>query len=146
MPKYKKPKPNYLLSVLNLRCPRCRRGHMFRDSNFFRNFRWKHALADMYNECPVCGQVFQLEPGFWLGTAYVSYALNVAFSTFTFFVWWITIGFSFEDNRLVYWLITNGVLVFLIQPFIMRLSRLLFLNLFVHYNENYDTEDTYKYN
>ena len=32
----------------------------------------------MHDNCPECGQKFDLEQGFWYGTGYVSYALAVA--------------------------------------------------------------------
>lgn len=102
-------------------------------------------MLEMHKKCAVCGQVYELETGFWYGTGYVSYAITVLFSAFTFILWWLTIGFSLDDNRLVYWLIANAVLNILLQPFFMRISRLIFLNFFVRYNENYDTEEAVKF-
>ena len=34
----------------------------------------------MYENCPVCSQKYDLEPGFWYGTGYVSYGLCGIFS------------------------------------------------------------------
>src|SRR5437588_9494696 len=105
-----KPKPNFLWSLLTMRCPRCRRGPMFRHSNPYRKFSLKH-IFDMHHTCPVCNQKYDLEPGFWYGTGYVSYGLTVFLSAFTFISWWILIGVSVNDNRIFYWLIFNGVLL-----------------------------------
>lgn len=102
-------------------------------------------MLSMYRKCAVCHQVYELETGFWYGTGYVSYGITVAFSVFTFLLWWVTIGFSLDDNRLLYWLIANAVLNILLQPFFMRVSRWIFLNFFVHYNENFDKEDIVKF-
>jgi uncharacterized protein (DUF983 family) len=139
--KEKKPKPNYIWSTLTMRCPRCRRGDMFKQSNPYRKLKLSYIL-DMYENCPVCKQKYDLEPGFWYGTGYVSYALAVAFSAFTFVIWWVIIGISVDDNRIFGWLIFNAVFLVLIQPWLMRLSRVIYLKFFVRYNENYDTEKT----
>ncbi|MDQ6843865.1 MAG: DUF983 domain-containing protein [Bacteroidota bacterium] len=137
----KKPKPNFIWCVLTMRCPRCRRGDMFRNPNPYRKLKLSY-IFDMYDHCPVCRQKFDLEPGFWYGTGYVSYALAVAISAITFIAWWVIIGISTEDNRIFGWLIFNSVLLVVIQPWLMRLSRVVYLLFFVKYNENYDTEET----
>lgn len=135
-----KPKPNFYWSLLNLRCPRCRRGHMFIHKNPYKKFGANYILK-MHKRCHICQQRFELEPGFWLGTSYMSYAMNIAFSTITFLLWWLIIGFSLDDDRLLYWIIFNGTVILILQPFFMRLSRLLYLSLFVKYNENYENEE-----
>jgi hypothetical protein len=92
----------------------------------------------MPEHCPVCGQSFEIEPGFWYGTGFVSYALSVAVSVATFIAWKVLIGFSLEDNRLFWWMAVNGVLLVVIQPLLMRISRTIWLNFFVHY-KTWDT-------
>ncbi len=136
----KKPKPNFLWSILTMRCPRCRRGDMFKTSNAYKKLSLSHIL-DMHDNCPVCGQKFDLEPGFWYGTGYVSYGLLVVFSAITFVVWWLIIGISTDDNRVIYWLIFNAVLILVLQPLIMRLSRVMYIYFFVSYNENYENDE-----
>ena len=136
----KKPKPNYLWAMLTMKCPRCRRGPMFKHSNPYGKLKLSYIL-DMYNECPVCRQKYDLEPGFWYGTGYVSYALAIAISTATFIAWWVIIGISVDDNRIFGWLIFNAILLLVIQPWLMRLSRVIYLRFFVRYNENYENED-----
>ncbi|MDQ2719074.1 MAG: DUF983 domain-containing protein [Bacteroidota bacterium] len=135
-----RPKPNILWSMLNMHCPRCRRGDMFKDKNAYKKFTLRH-IFDMYSECKVCRQVYNLEPGFWYGTGYVSYGLAIFISGISFIAWWIFIGISINDNRVVYWLIFNTVLILVLQPWLMRISRVLYLYLFVKYNENYEQED-----
>ncbi len=63
------------------------------------------------------------------------------FSAITFIAWWIIIGISTEDNRVLYWLLTNGIIIIILQPWFMRFSRVVYLNFFVKYNENYDKEE-----
>lgn len=132
--------PGYWGAMLHLRCPRCRRGEMFKNKNPYKRFSISYVL-DMHKSCAVCGQLFELETGFYYGTGYVSYGLTVAFSAFTFLLWWVVIGFSLEDNRLIYWLIVNAVLNLGLQPVFMRLSRWVYLNLFVRYNKNWRNEE-----
>ncbi len=84
-----------------MRCPRCRRGDMFKNSNPYRKLNLSY-IFDMHDTCPVCRQKFDLEPGFWYGTGYVSYALAVAISATTFVAWWLIIGISTDDNRIFF--------------------------------------------
>jgi len=128
--------PNYFLSIFGMRCPRCRRGKMFKDKNAYRKFSLNH-IFNMYDNCPVCQQKYDMEPGFWYGTGYVSYALAVAISTSTFVAWWVLIGISTEDNRIFYWLIFNSIALLLLQPWMMRLSRVIYIRFFVSYDPDY---------
>jgi uncharacterized protein (DUF983 family) len=134
-------KPNFLWSILTMKCPRCRRGRMFNTSN-----PWKlKKVFDMPTQCEECGQRYELEVGFWYGTAYVSYALSVAMSLTYFVAWYVIIGMSTTDNRFFWWLGTNvGLLVFL-QPWIMRLSRVIYLYFFVRYDADYKNTQTKKF-
>ena len=131
-----KPTPNNIWSILTMKCPRCRRGNMFRHSNPYSKLSLSH-IFDMYENCPGCGQKFELEQGFWYGTGYVSYALAVAISVSSFVAWLVLIGVSTEDNRVFYWLGINGILLVLLQPWIMRLSRVIYLCFFVGYDPHY---------
>lgn len=132
----KSPKPNYLWSIFTMRCPRCRRGPMFKNNNAYKKIKLSFIL-DMPETCPECAQRYDLEQGFWYGTGYVSYALAVVVSIATFIAWLVLIGVSTEDNRVFYWLSLNGFLLVLLQPLLMRLSRVIYLYFFVSYDENY---------
>lgn len=96
----------------------------------------------MNDNCPVCDQKTEIEQGFYYGTGYVSYALSVAFSASTFVAWWVLIGFSINDNRVFWWLGINTILMLVLQPWFMRLSRSVWLSFFVKYNENWKLEKT----
>ncbi len=133
-----KPKPNLLWSIITMRCPRCRRGGMFTNKNPYKKLSLAYML-DMPNACPVCKQKFDLEPGFWYGTGFVSYGLAVLISAFTFIAWWLVVGISMNDNRVVYWLVFNAGLILLIQPWLMQMSRSIYIYFFIRYNENYET-------
>lgn len=122
-----------------MRCPRCRRGDMFKSNNAYKKLSL-HNILDMHDECPICHQKFDLEPGFWYGTGYVSYGLVLIFSAITFALWCLIVGISMNDNRVFWWLLFNGVVVIILQPWFMRFSRVVYLNFFVKYNKNYDKE------
>ena len=133
----KRPTPNYYWSILTMKCPRCRRGPMFKDSNAYRKLTLKH-IFEMPDHCPVCKQKYDLEPGFWYGTAYVRYALAGALSVSTLVAWLVLIGVSTEDNRIFYWLVTNAILLVVLQPWLMRLSRVVYMRFFIRYDKNYE--------
>lgn len=134
----KKPTPNYYWSILTMKCPRCRRGRMFKEGALYKSLKLSH-IFNMYDNCPECGQKYDLEQGFWYGTGYVSYALAVAVSVTTFVAWLVLIGVSADDNRIFWWLGLNTVLLVVIQPWLMRLSRVIYMRFFVKYDENYKT-------
>jgi hypothetical protein len=126
-------KPNYWWSLLTMKCPRCRRGSMFKNPNAW-NLR---QTLKMHEKCPECTQPFELEVGFWYGTGYVSYALTVALSIASFIAWWVIIGLSVQDNRFFWWLGINSVMLVVMQPWLMRISRVVYLYFFVSYDADY---------
>ncbi|MBS1918175.1 MAG: DUF983 domain-containing protein [Bacteroidetes bacterium] len=128
--------PGYLWSVFHHKCSRCRTGRMFKVKNAY---HLKHFMK-MYDRCPACTQYFEIEPGFYYGTAYISYAITVALSVATFIGWWLLLGFSLEDNSVLKWIVSNMIVLILIQPYLMRLSRAIWLSFFVPYNANWQTE------
>ena len=99
----------------------------------------------MYDHCPVCHQQFDLEVGFWYGTGYVSYGLAVLMSGITFLLWWLLIGISVNDNRIFYWLIFNTVFLILVQPWLMRISRVVYIYFFIRYDRNYERTESVKF-
>lgn len=92
-------------------------------------------LLDMPERCPVCGQKLELEVGFYYGTGYVSYALSVALFFFNLIWYWAIFGLSYKDNSIFYYLITSVTIVVLLQPWLMRISRVLYLYMFVKYGK-----------
>ena len=131
-------KKSYLYSTLTNKCPRCREGALFTSTNPYDLAN----ITKMNSSCPVCGQPTEIEVGFYYGTGYVSYALTVAYFVSMFVAWKVLIGMTWEldDNRMFYWLGTTIVLLILIQPILMRLSRSIWLGWFVPYNKNWKNE------
>jgi uncharacterized protein (DUF983 family) len=132
-----RPTPNALWSIFTNKCPRCRRGEMFTNKNAYKKLSLKHIFA-MPDVCAECGQKYDMEPGFWFGTSYVSYALTVALSVATFVAWYELIGVSVNDSRIFWWLGTNAVTLVVAQPWLMRISRVLYIRFFVSYDKDYE--------
>ena len=130
-------KPNLILSILRNKCPRCRRGNMFQESNPYK----LKSFMRMNERCPVCSQPLDMEPGFYYGTNMVSYTLAILFSALTFILWWATIGLSTKDTRFFWWMGINAVLLVLLQPPLMRLSRAVWIVFFVSYSHNWSEGD-----
>lgn len=129
----------YIKNILAQKCPRCHKGKMF-------THKWYQLknVNSMPKNCSVCGQRTELETGFYFGTGYVSYALTVAFSVATFIAWWVLLGISWKDSSVYHWLITNSVLLVFLQPWLMRISRVLWLSWFFHRDDEYHTTNTLK--
>ncbi len=129
----KKKSKGYLSTVIRCHCPRCREGKLFQ---FPISIKLKKNML-MNKECPVCGQPSEIEVGFYYGTSYVSYILTILISVLSFIAWWFTIGMSLNDNRFFFWIGFNAVLLLLMQPWLMRLSRSFWISLFIKYNPDW---------
>ncbi len=135
-------KPNYLISVLTNKCPRCRKGDIFETKNAY-NFK---DITKMPKNCAVCGQPTEIEVGFYYGTGYVSYALSIAFSVAFFIAWKVLIGITLaiDDNRIFYFMGAYIIIILAIQPLLMRLSRSIWLSWFVPYNAEWQLHNPQK--
>ena len=91
---------------------------------------------DMNKNCPVCGQPTEIEVGFYYGTSYVSYVLSILISVFIVIIWFLVIGLS-EITLLVSWMVFNGIVLLLLQPWLMRLSRSIWISWFVRYDSSW---------
>ena len=124
---------SFINSVVTNRCPRCREGKLFITNNAYDLKR----STEMPEHCPVCGQPYELQTGFYFGTGYVSYALSVALTGIFFAVCYIAGYISINDNSIYYWLAANAVLLILVQPPMARLSRSLWISFFVRHDPHY---------
>lgn len=130
-------KPNLIFSIFQNKCPRCRRGDLYKSKGAFR----LKGLMTMNEDCPVCRQPFDMEPGFYYGTNMISYVLAVIFSIVSFLLWVLLIGVSLKDARFFWWLGINAILLVLFQPPLMRLSRTVWLYFFVKYSSRWSEGD-----
>ena len=129
-------KPSMLGGVLGMKCPCCRKGSMFTNKSIFP----LNHLLDMPERCSVCGQKMELEVGFYYGTGYVSYALSVGLTFVVAVIFALTWGFRWDDNSAFWFLGIDIGLLVLLQPWLMRISRVLYLYLFVRYGERKESK------
>jgi uncharacterized protein (DUF983 family) len=129
-------KHGYLWGIYNHKCPQCREGNMFQDKGSYK----LKSFMKMNEYCPACGQRMEIETGFYYGTGYVSYVLAVALSVASFVAWFVIIGMSLKDSRFFWWMGFNAIILILLQPYLMRLSRTLWLSFFVKYNVGWRVE------
>ncbi len=125
-------KPGIVSSVFGKKCPNCRKGAMFTNKSILP----LKEMLDMPDRCAECGQKMEIEPGFYYGTGYVSYGLSVAIAIFNFVWYAVLIGFSWQDNSIWYYLGITIAMLLLLQPWLMRMARVLYLYMFVKYNSN----------
>ena len=126
----------YIKNILSQKCPRCHEGELFTEKWYSINNN------KMKPNCTVCGQRTELEPGFYHGTGYVSYALTVGYSIITFVMWILITDIGLKDKRIFWWLVIDVVTLVALQPWLMRISRVLWLSWFfndddhLHANQN----------
>lgn len=123
----------YFHATFGCYCPRCREGKLFKHRL---SFKLKRILA-MNTTCPVCSQPTEIEVGFYYGTSYVSYLLTILISVASLLAWWIFVGLSVNDNRFFFWVGFNAGLLLLLQPWLMRVSRSLWISWFVKYDPDW---------
>jgi uncharacterized protein (DUF983 family) len=115
-----------LYSILNNKCPRCHEGNFWVINNPYdlKNF------SKMNDRCPVCNEDFKRETGYYFGAAYVSYGLTVAFGIFLYMAL-----YGIFNVDVIPFLITFSVLLIALLPVFYRLSRIIWINMFVHYKK-----------
>lgn len=87
----------------------------------------------MHERCSHCNTKYKIEPSFFYGAMYVSYPVGIAFAGIAFLVMY----YFFEATLLnTFIAIVGTMIVFL--PVIMRLSRNIWINLFMKYDKDKD--------
>jgi hypothetical protein len=90
----------------------------------------------MYDRCPHCDTKFKIEPSFFYGAMYVSYAVGVAIGIAAFIIAYVFIGLSRFNTFL-----SIVAVLFLLLPVILRLSRNIWINLFFKFDKEKATTD-----
>ena len=124
--------PNRLVSELIMKCPSCHKGNMFTNKGIFP----LNDLLKMPERCPVCNQKYEIEVGFWYGTGYVSYAISVGTIFIIAILYALTVGFSYKNNSIYFFIGVMIATLAILQPWIMRYSRVLYLYVFVKYGQS----------
>lgn len=116
-----------LLSILKLKCPKCHKGDMFVEPNFLK----PSTITKTHKNCLCCDVDFIPEPGFYFGAMYVSYGLGVIYFLLSFFVLYLLL--NLKDFTFLGIYIATTLLSW---PYIFRISRVIYLSLFVRYDKN----------
>ncbi|MFK5891412.1 MAG: DUF983 domain-containing protein [Flavobacteriaceae bacterium] len=117
-------KGSKLYSVFSNKCPRCQEGDFFKTAN---HYKLKDTFK-MYDNCPNCNLKYMIEPSFFYGAMYVTYALTVIIAVLVFGIDYL-MGLSFIQNMAF----LTGVLT-LLTPISLRISRLIYINIFIHFD------------
>jgi uncharacterized protein (DUF983 family) len=126
-------------SLLMFRCPGCETGQLFTKKN---PYDLKNVVT-MPERCQVCGQLTSLEVGFYWGAAYVSYGLAVLLCFTNFFIYYAFISIDSIQKVIIFILINAGILIALF-PINMRLSRVIYLYIFVNKKDKYKSKKILK--
>lgn len=115
-----------LEGLFRMKCPNCRRGNVFVNKSIFPLTK----TMKMENNCPVCQQKLISESNNGGG---INYALTVMLFFLNLLWYWPIFGMSYKDNSIFYYLFTSIFVVVLAQPWLMRLSRMLYLYMYIPY-------------
>ncbi len=127
-------KGNKLYSILTGNCPKCHLESMYLESNpyILKN------LFKMNVRCSKCNTKYKMEPSFFFGAMYVSYGLGVFLCLIIFGLAYLVL-----ELNLIQTLVTICVVIFVFIPLNIRLSRNIWINLFIKYDakaaKNYAT-------
>lgn len=120
-------KGNKIYSIFTGVCPKCHRESMYLNKNAY-------ALSEtlkMNEHCSNCKTKYKMEPSFFYGAMYVSYAVGIAFAVAAFI---ISYGIFGAGRNTIFICIIATLIVFL--PIILRLSRNIWINIFMNYDKS----------
>jgi hypothetical protein len=120
--------PSLLYGLFTNKCPNCRKGPVFETKSVF---PLSKTLA-IREHCPACGQKLVYERNNGGG---INYALTMMLFFLNLLWYWPIFGMSYRDNSIYYYLATSITVVVLIQPWLMRFSRMVYLYLFIQYGK-----------
>ncbi|WP_460218059.1 DUF983 domain-containing protein [Psychroserpens sp. MEBiC05023] len=116
-----------IYSIFTGACPKCHQESMYQNKN-------PYILRDVLkinDSCSHCETRYRLEPSFFYGSMYVSYGVGIAFAVAAF-----VISYLFLKSSLLTSFIVIVATLIVCGPIIMRLSRNIWINLFMHYDKN----------
>lgn len=120
-----------LYSITNNKCPQCHEGDFFKERSAFK----LKNISTINENCSHCDLKYMMEPSFYYGAMYVNYALTVAIAIAIFSTSKFIIGLPLFQSFLS---IIAALIIF--TPFGLRLSRLLWINFFVSYDESFKND------
>ncbi len=121
-----------LYSIFTGTCPVCQKESMYKESNPYKLTR----IFDMHERCSHCHTKYKMEPSFFFGAMYVSYALGIAFAVAAF-----VIVYLFFGGGLMTTFVSIVITLIVFMPLIIRLSRNIWINFFLSYDESEGKKD-----
>lgn len=112
-------------SILTGSCPKCQNENMYLDRNPYHLGN----VLKMHENCSHCGLKYQIEPSFFYGAMYVSYAVNVALGIAVFIIAKLFCHLSIKTSFIA---IISALVV--LYPLVLRVSRNIYINLFISYD------------
>jgi uncharacterized protein (DUF983 family) len=116
-----------LYSILTGYCPKCHHESMFKNKN---PYKILEALS-MHENCSNCNTKYKMEPSFFYGSMYVSYPVGIAFAVAAFVISFYVFHANIDT---IFISIVATLIVFM--PVILRLSRNIWINFFIHYDKS----------
>jgi len=120
-------KGSKLYSILFNKCPQCHEGDFMNEKNMFK----LHKAFKMNKKCAHCGLKYMMEPSFFYGAMYVNYALTVGLAIITFVIATLFFGMTMLES-----FFPIVAVLILTTPITIRLSRIIWINIFVKYKPN----------
>jgi len=117
-------KGSKIYSILGGKCPRCHEGNFFKHAFTMNIFK----VNKIEKKCSKCDLKYMIEPAFYFGALYVSYGITVAICIVTFIISKIIF-----DLALLSSFIAVFIVLILFIPVNLRLSRILWINMFINY-------------
>ncbi|MFV0539939.1 MAG: DUF983 domain-containing protein [Aestuariibaculum sp.] len=118
-------------SIFTGACPKCHEESMYTNKNPYKLSR----VLDMHERCGNCNTKYKIEPSFFYGAMYVSYGVGIAFAVAAFVIAHYIFNVSVDG---LFISIVATLIVFL--PIILRLSRNIWINFFIHYDKSFAKE------
>ncbi len=115
-----------IYSIITGSCPVCHEESMYQESN---PYKLSQTLK-MEERCSHCNTKYKIEPSFFYGAMYVSYPVGIAFAVLAFLI----SNFILKLNLVASFIVIALTMVTFL-PVILRLSRNIWINFFMHYNK-----------
>jgi len=119
-------KGSKLYSILFNKCPKCHEGDFMKEKNILK----LHRAFKMHSNCSNCNFKYMMEPSFFYGAMYINYSITVGLAITTFIV-----SMLLFDLTLIETFIPIVAVLILTAPLSIRLSRIIWINLFVSYKK-----------
>ncbi|WP_044402932.1 DUF983 domain-containing protein [Lacinutrix sp. Hel_I_90] len=120
-------KGSKLYSIITGVCPKCHEESMYINKNPFALSQ----LFEMHERCSNCNTKYKIEPSFFYGSMYVSYGVGIAFAVAAF-----VISYFFIGSTLTVGFISIVTVMLIFYPIIVRISRNIWINLFINYDKS----------